>query len=197
MIQATCRDSGRWRLVEVFTALGILSLCATERPGWEVVATFNIAEEPDLRKPAGARAVLQLIDKEKPDLVVMAPPSGPWGPWSRRWLEDTELWEARRRDLPLWKLCRDVWELQTAAGRLVMLAHPDGSAAWRLDYLADRDGVCRATVCLCAFGLCDPETQRPYQGKTVVDVNDGVLARELMRLLPASTLRTSTCSRHC
>ena len=43
-------------------------------------------EEPDLRKPAGARAVLDLIAMEKPDLVVMAPPSGPWGPWSRRWL---------------------------------------------------------------------------------------------------------------
>lgn len=72
-------------------------------------------EEPDLRKPAGARAVLDLIAMEKPDLVVMAPPSGPWGPWSRRWLEDDELWEARRRDLPLWKLCREVWEIQTKA----------------------------------------------------------------------------------
>ncbi|CAE7802348.1 RE1 [Symbiodinium necroappetens] len=47
--------------------------------------------------------------------------------------------------------------------------------------MLEREGVCRATVCFCAFGLQDPENGKPYYGKMAVDVNDGKLARELMR----------------
>ncbi|CAE7818749.1 unnamed protein product [Symbiodinium sp. CCMP2456] len=83
---------------------------------------------------------------------------------SRRHLEDDELWKGGA----------------VVQGRFVVLVQPAGSEALALSYMLEREAVCRATVCMCAFGLKDPENGKPYQYKAAVDVNDGNLAKELM-----------------
>ncbi|CAE7461836.1 unnamed protein product [Symbiodinium necroappetens] len=175
-----CKDAARWRLLEVIGESGALGLCAGDRDGWELVRSPEL-DAPDWRSPTAAKALLALVRREKPDLLVMAPNAGPWGSWSRRRLEDDDLWEERRRDLPIWKLCRDLWQVQNEAGRLVVLVQPAGSSALELSYMQERDSVCRATVCLCAFGLCDPENGTYYQRKITADVNSPVMGQWLMK----------------
>ena len=178
--QAVAVDS-RWRVMELFAVVGILTLCAGGRPGWVGLNLEDWLAGRDLRSGAVAKELFAYVEKEMPDLLVLNPPGDLWSSTSRSRLEEEALWEERRRDLPLWRLCRDLWQLQVAQGRKVVLLQPANSEAFQLNYMLEREGVCRATVCLCAFGLQDPENGKPYYGKMAVDVNDGTLARELMR----------------
>ncbi|CAE6971831.1 unnamed protein product [Symbiodinium sp. CCMP2456] len=90
-------------------------------------------------------------------------------------------YERRRQQLRLWELVGEVWNLQVAGRRLVMVEQPVQSRAFELEWMRDREDVVRAVVHQCAFGLKDPENQRPYRKPTILEVNDPVMAKGLLK----------------
>ena len=79
------RDDGRWLLLEIFAGKALLTKRAGQRANWRALEPVDIVYGWDLGKEAHRKALLDLIDKEKPDLVTMAPPCGPWSKCVTMW----------------------------------------------------------------------------------------------------------------
>ena len=175
------RDDGWWLLLEIFAGKALLTKRAGQHANWRALEPVDIVYGWDLGKEAHRKALLDLIDKEKPDLVTMAPPCGPWSSWTQMCHNVEALMERRRQHLPFWKLAGDVWQRQRAGGRLVLLEQPAKSEALKLQYMLGREDVVRAVVAQCAFGLKDPESGKPHQKLTSLDVNCSAMAAQLLR----------------
>ena len=93
---------------------------------------FDLEYGDDLRLAEVRAAVLEVVDKEEPDLVILEPPCGPWSTLQNLAAEPEELARKREADRPFWVLARDVWERQDAGGRLVLTEQPFSSAALKL-----------------------------------------------------------------
>ncbi|CAE7843546.1 unnamed protein product [Symbiodinium necroappetens] len=98
--QAVAVDS-RWRVMELFAVVGILTLCAGVRPGWVGLNLEDWLAGRDLRSGTVAKELFAYVEKEMPDLLVLNPPGDLWSSASRSRLEEEALWEERRRDLPI------------------------------------------------------------------------------------------------
>ena len=72
----------------------------------------------------------------------------------------------------------------------MMLEQPTQSAALKLSMLAGRPEVIRVVVDHCAFGLCDPQSGRPYKRQVVLEVNDAMFAKGLAKNAWCRLLRT-------
>ncbi|CAE7240505.1 TY4B-J, partial [Symbiodinium sp. CCMP2592] len=180
-VKEVASDDGKWVLLEVFAGTAQLSRRAAQRPRWRVLEPIDLNTGWDLRVPEQRDRLLKLIDAAKPDLVTLSPPSGPWSTWEPLCEDADGFYERRRAQLPLWQLAGEAWERQVISKRLVILEQPVQSRAFELQWMVEREEVIRAVVHQCAFGLRDPETLRPYHKPTILEVNNSVLARNLMK----------------
>ena len=174
-------DDGKWLLLEIFAGKALLTRCARQHADWRALEPIDLSAGWDLNKETDRKALLDLVDKEKPDLVTLAPPCGPWSSWTQMCRDVDALMERRRQHLPFWKLVGDIWQRQCAGGRLVLVEQPARSEALKLQYMLAREGVVKAVVAQCAFGLKDPENGKPHQKLTSLDVNCSVMAAQLPR----------------
>ncbi|CAE7829188.1 unnamed protein product [Symbiodinium microadriaticum] len=178
-------DSGQWILLEVFSGTARLTQCAKANGKWQALASVDRATDWDLTRREDARKLLALVEQERPDLVTLAPPCGPWSTSVADGQEREAIWEWRRQQLPLWQLVLasvlEVWKRQNDGGRLVLTEQPVGSEALKLSMMEARDSLYRVYLDLCAFGLCEPEHGQPLQKRVALDVNNPEFAKELTK----------------
>ena len=181
MLRELSEDDGRWLLLELFAGSADLTERARQRPQWKVLEPVDVLYGLDLLNEATRKKVKEQICMEKPDLVTIAPPCGPWSSWTNMCLDAEALWEKRRSHLPFRRFSKEVWEIQYYEGRLALVEQPVRSQALELSNMQARPGVHRVVVPQCFFGLRDPVSRKPYQKLTSLDVTDGVMAERLCR----------------
>ena len=174
-VDKVVRDPGKKLLLEVFTGTGRLSMVAVAGP------QIGKGSGCDLTTPHDQRRLMALVDACKPDLLTVDPPCWPWCGQDEASLRQEAAWERRRQHLPFWRLVAKLWEVQTKAGRLILLTQPVLSQALHLNFMQDRPYVYKAVVVMCCFGLCDPVTALPYDKKVAVETNDQAFAKGMLK----------------
>ena len=146
-----------------------------------MLAAVDLSGGWDLTCRETMKKLLEIVDNEKPDLVTMVPPCGPWCQAVPLDENKDAKWEWRCQRLPLWIAVVEVWKRQHAGRRLVMLEQPTQSAALKLSMLTGRPEAIRVVLDHCAFGLCDPQSGKPFQRQVIFGVNDAVFAKGLAK----------------
>ena len=102
----------------------------------------------DLREAATQKRLTAVIESEEPDLLVQAPPCGPWSPL--QFLNDQEaVFQKQVEHYPLWEVVRRNWDQQHYGGRLNLTEQPRTSLARQLLIMQRRPGVVTAVVDQC------------------------------------------------
>ena len=163
----------KFMVLELFSGSSMLTQVAEELPGWGAYQPVDIilGEENDMGQRTNRERVKNMVRTLKPDLVVITPPCGPWCAWQRIRQDWGTLGEIRRKQLPFWKLAREVWDIQDEEDRLCLTEQPDGSEALETKYMIERRMIYRIVVDQCKFGLKDPISEKLYRKTTDLDVN--------------------------
>ena len=177
---------GEFSALEIFPS-GSSWISMASRGGWTVTGPLHpVRQPPDMR---ACRKIFAEVTRQKPDVVMMDPPTGPWTTWKR---DGAELEEKKDRYFPMWWLIYRIWEFQTKNGSLVVLKRPAKvvspgpdelrGLALRCRHLLDAEGLSQdwqlredlyyAHVDMCAFGLKDTDSGKPMKQSCVAEVND-------------------------
>ena len=180
-LAASCAPS--WTAMEVFARKGDWA----DMLHWKVEGPSRGSRGPlDMRT---SRRLLEQAKRETPDVIILAPPTGPWTTWSAR--PPAADLNAKAAYYPTWWLIYKLWELQNERGGLILLQHPakmkppgpddmrdlqrvyEGAVAQENapDWL-DRDRVYRGGVDMCQMNLVDPDSGLPIKMSTGIEVND-------------------------
>eukprot|EP00435_Cladocopium_sp_Y103_P034992 s364_g9.t1 len=123
----------------------------------------------------------EVVREQKPDVLVITPPCGPWSLWQNQQMDFEKLASLRDEHIPFWQLTRDLWEIQDSEGRWVVTEQPSTSEALELSYMTERPNLHRVVLDQCMFGLKDPVSGKGYRKTTALDVNDEAWAQELAK----------------
>ena len=116
-----------------------------QRETWAALQPVELHFGDDLRDPALHAAIVEQLEPQQPDLVVLAPPCGPWSALQSP--NDPEEAERKRAaDRVFWRFVRTCWDVQCRHGALVLTEQPAGSRALRLPEMEGRPHLCRARV---------------------------------------------------
>ena len=177
----TSKAEGRYLVLEIYAGSGNLTKVARHyySETWAAGPPVDILYGHDPTKKQTQREVREMVENLEPDLVTLSMPCTPWCSWM--WLNhDIDAVEMlRAADLPLWRFAREIWDLQTAAGRLVLTENPIASEGLKLTFMEERPQLHRAKVAQCQFGLKDVQNGKPHKKTTAFDVNDPVFAAHL------------------
>lgn len=184
LVQATGMMRTSYTVMEVFAGKAMMTQVAATREGWMAYEPVDIllgGTEHDMLQKDNAKKLKEVVRTQKPDVVVITPPCGPWSLWQNQRLDFDALEALRKEHLPFWQLTRDLWELQDSEGRWVMTEQPATSEALDLSYMRERSNLHRVVLDQCMFGLKDPISHKAYRKTTALDVNDERWARELAK----------------
>eukprot|EP00435_Cladocopium_sp_Y103_P071268 s9_g37.t1 len=171
----------RYVVLEIFAGAANLTKVANmeKMRDWRALPPVDILFGHDLTKKATRDEVWKIIYDEEPDLITLSMPCGPWCQWMN--LCDPDEVDAKRTaDMPLWRFARDIWDYQTARGRLAMTENPLGSEGLKLTFMEERPSLWRAKVAQCMFGLCDVVSGKPHRKLTALDANDEAFSAYLL-----------------
>ena len=172
-VKKGARTETKFMVLELFSGSSMLTQVAAELPGWGAYQPVDVilGAENDMAVRENRERVKNMVRTLKPDLVVITPPCGPWCAWQRIRQDWDTLGEVRRKQLPFWKLGREVWDIQDGEGRLCLTEQPEGSEALETKYMIRRAMIYRVVVDQCVFGLKDPVSHKLYRKTTDLDVN--------------------------
>ena len=171
----------RWKVLELYFGMSEVSLQAGASQEWYALQPFELMFGDDLRLPQVQREVDKVLREEEPDLLVQAPPCGPWSALQNLAPDQAAVAQKRQEHLPLWRGVRRHWDAQHRAGRLNLTEQPQASMARQMDLMTGRPGLCTAIVDQCRDGLKDPFSHLDYRKRTALDVNDPICAEELAK----------------
>ena len=97
--------------MEVFSGHSEITIQA-RACGWQPLRSFEFAYGEDALDPEDQRKLLEFIKTEKPDLVAITPPCGPWSPLQNLTADRELLGLKREVHRPLWGVTRKIWDLQ-------------------------------------------------------------------------------------
>lgn len=182
LVKKAARTEERFMVLEIFSGSSMLTQVASKKAGWGAYQPIDVilGEENDMESRANRKRVRDTVKTLKPDLTVITPPCGPWCAWQRMCRDLDNLDEVRKRQLPFWKLAREIWDIQTREGRLCLTEQPDGSEALETIYMVGRELLYRIVVDQCMFGLKDPVSEKWYRKATDLDVNEQAFANGLI-----------------
>ena len=111
----------RYVLLEIYAgAANLTSVANEEKSGkWMALQPVDVIYGHNLLEKKVQDQVMEIIDTEKPDLVTLSMPCGPWYSWMNLADPDAVV-DKCTADLPLRRFARKVWDKQHGAGRLVM-----------------------------------------------------------------------------
>ncbi|CAK9117104.1 unnamed protein product [Durusdinium trenchii] len=170
-----------WTLFEVFAGCARFSQRAMHRRNacWDVLPPQDILYGLDLLKEDELEMLKDVIRTQRPDVVTVAPPCGPWSSWQRMRKRKSALRDLRRQHLPFWDFVTWLWEFQCSTGGLVVLEQPASSDALRLPMMTRRRRVHQRVVHMCRLGMRDQVTNKPHKKPTVVQMNHAAITTEM------------------
>ena len=125
-----------------------------------------------------------VIQKEKPDVILMAFPCTPWSiiqnmnmtdPWRKMQVE-----KARHEDQPLLDLVVQVARHQENHGKYYVIENPTSSRAWNQSPLKElRKESSQVVFHMCTMGLTDPYTGERLRKTTRLVTNSSAVTKRL------------------
>ena len=131
-----------------------MSQCAASA-GLRVGSPIDLRNGFDLDTRKGQTLAMKIILKQEPEVVYMAPLSGPWCNWSNS-KSDEQRHTDRQKALPMVRFCAQVAVHQLARGRKFIIENPRDSAIWwthAFKYLTEKSGVTYGNLDFKAFHI--------------------------------------------
>ena len=150
-------STGKIDFLELFAGTARMSQMAAQS-GLRCGQPIDLRTGLDLSNPQSQKKVLDILDKQQPTIVFMAPVCGPFSQLQN--INSPHVHEKMKRAMPLIDFCIKVAEYQIRRGRYFIIENPQTSRMWytksfqRLlkEYDVDWD-----TLHMCAFGIKDPK----------------------------------------
>ena len=126
--------------------------------GLKVGQPIDLRTGFDLLKIEGRKRAMEVIERQQPSVVFLAPVCAPWSQMTN--INDRDAREEKRRKyMPTVEFCIQVAIYQLRNGRHFIIENPAGSAMWWqyvFRRIIDHPQVCWGTLDMCAFGMKDP-----------------------------------------
>ena len=164
-----------WTLLEVFAGCANLTKVANLRERWNVLPAQDIKYGLDLTLEEHQKLLKDMIEQQRPDVISLSPPCGPWSTWQRMRKKKGVLRELRRQHMPFWRFVVWVWAFQSQHGGVVILEQPQQSEALKLNVMHERKGVWQKDIHLCGLGLRDKVSGMPHKKPTAIQMNHPVI----------------------
>ena len=161
----------RWTLLEVFAGCANLSRVAGSRSKWNVLPAQDVKYGLDLTLDEHQELLKDMIKEQRPDVISLSPPCGPWSTWQRMRKKRAVLRELRKEHMPFWRLVVWIWAFQSQHGGLVILEQPQQSDALKLNVMHERKGVWQKDIHQCGLGLKDRVSGKPHKKPTAIQMN--------------------------
>ena len=164
-----------WTLLEVFAGCANLTRVANLRERWNVLPAQDVKYGLDLTLEEHQKLLKDMIEQQRPDVISLSPPCGPWSTWQRMRKKRGVLRELRKQHMPFWRFVVWVWAFQSQHGGVVILEQPQQSEALKLNVMHERKGVWQKDIHLCGLGLRDKVSGMPHKKPTAIQMNHPVI----------------------
>eukprot|EP00435_Cladocopium_sp_Y103_P076085 s7_g76.t1 len=168
---------GKIDFLEMFSGSAKLSQTAASQ-GLRVGATIDLRTGYDLLTADGRRRAMEVIERQQPKIIHMAPVRGPWSQMQSK-NDPAHTWYKRKKYLPMVEFCAKVALYQLEHGRFFIIENPATSKIWYTKHfqrLLMKHGVTWGTLDMCAFGMRDPNGYYYYKPTSLLhNFPDGTL----------------------
>ena len=132
----------------------------------------------DLLTAEGRREAMEVIERQQPKIIHMAPVCGPWSQMQN--IKDpSDTYQKRKKYLPMVEFCARVALYQIEHGRYFIIENPATSKIWFtkcFQRLLMKHAVTYGTLDMCAFGMRDPNGYYYYKPTSLLhNFPDGTL----------------------
>ena len=169
---------GKIDFLELFSGSAKLSQIAAMQ-GLRVGAPIDLRTGYDLLTAEGRRKAMEVIERQQPKIIHMAPVCGPWSQMQNINPNPSDTYEKRRKYLPMVEFCARVALYQIEHGRYFIIENPASSKIWYtkcFQRLLMKQAVTYGTLDMCAFGMRDPNGYYYYKPTSLLhNFPDGTL----------------------
>ena len=169
---------GKLDLLELFSGSAKLSQIAAMQ-GLRVGAPIDLRTGYDLLTAEGRRKAMEVIERQQPKIIHMAPVCGPWSQMQNINPNPSDTYEKRRKYLPMVEFCARVALYQIEHGRFFIIENPASSKIWYtkcFQRLLMKQAVTYGTLDMCTFGMRDPNGYYYYKPTSLLhNFPDGTL----------------------
>ena len=157
------KKKGKWKVVEIFTWTCMVSMCALQTGNWTMMEPITLPNW-DLLRESDRKEALECLEKEDPDLMVIAWPCTVWSPLQHFGNKTTEqiqaLAERRTQQRQLLNFVYDACTQQRARGGAVVGENPKPSLAWTEEPIEKAfEGMGDTDTDMCQYGLRKPASE--------------------------------------
>ena len=126
--------------------------------GLKVGTPIDLRTGFDILKVEGRKRAMEIIERQEPSVVVMAPECAPWSQMTK--INDRDLRDEKRsKYMPMVEFCVQVAIYQLKRGRHFIMENPQSSALWWqyvFRRIIEHPQVTWDTLDMCAYGMKDP-----------------------------------------
>ena len=149
--------TGKIDFLELFAGSARLSQVAAMN-GLRVGQPIDLRTGLDMLTSDGRKRTMEIIEKQKPKVIFMAPHCAPWSQMTN--IHDRIARDQRRQKfLPMLEFCCRIAIFQIEHGGHFIIENPASSALWYtrcFQRLLSQRGVIYGTLDMCSFGTKDP-----------------------------------------
>ena len=169
--------TGKIDFLEMFSGSAKLSQSAAMQ-GLRVGSPMDLRTGYDLLTAEGRRKAMEVIERQQPKIIHMAPVCGPWSQMQN--INDpSDTYQKRKKYLPMVEFCARVALYHFEHGRYSIFENPATSKIWFtkcFQRLLMKHAVTYGTLDMCAFGMRDPHGYYYYKPTSLLhNFPDGVL----------------------
>ena len=168
---------GKIDFLELFSGTARLSQVAAMN-GLKVGTPIDLRTGFDILKVEGRKRAMEIIERQEPSVVFMAPECAPWSQMTN--INDRNLRDEKRsKYMPMVEFCVQVAIYQLKRGRHFIMENPQGSALWWqyvFRRIIEHPQVVWDTLDMCAYGMKDPNGYYYYKPTSLLhSFPDGTL----------------------
>ena len=169
--------TGRIDFLEMFSGSAKPGQSAAMQ-GLRVGSPIDLRTGYDLLTAEGRRKAMEVIERQQPKIIHMAPVCGPWSQMQN--INDpSDTYQKRKKYLPMVEFCARVALYQIEHGRYFIIENPATAKIWFtkcFQRLLLKHAVTYGTLDMCAFGMRDPNGYYYYKPTSLLhNFPEGVL----------------------
>ena len=161
-------NTGKIDFLELFAGTARMSQMAAQS-GLRCGQPIDLRTGFDLSNPQSQKKVRDILDKQQPTIVFMAPVCGPFSQLQN--LHSPHVHEKMKRAMPMIDFCVKIAEYQIRRGRYFIIENPQTSRVWytkSFQKLLKEYDVDWDTLHMCAFGMKDPKGYYYYKPTSLI-----------------------------
>ena len=121
VVKALLQPEPQFKVMEILTWTQQVSRQASQDEGWTAAPAVSLETGYDLRTPSGRAKMWKLVEKEQPDLLVLAFPCTAWSPLQQFHKDQAAVAQKRQADRVFVRLAAELAEFQEQQGKLFVI----------------------------------------------------------------------------